>query len=541
MPEEKILFTHRRVITAALVAALVPTVSCATADSTSGYRLERLVTGTALHTINGLALAPDGRVLTANLAGETISALDPATGQINSLVPQRDGRSDDLVVAPSGEIFWTDPLAGAVKGRDRDGRIRTVADNLPGVNSIAFDRSRQHLYAGQTFFADGLWEIDPRAGVAPRLVARDLGSLNAFAFGPDGMIYGPLGKRGQVARIDPRTGVASTVAAGFRQPVSVRFDSRDRLYALDGATGQLIRIDPAAGAKDIVATLPAGADNMVIGPGDHAYVSNMADSAVTEVDLGTGARTTLTSSPLAFPQDIAFDGNTLYVADSTALRTVDPGTGVVTELARRLSSELEFPSGISVTAQHIVLTSELIGTVQVLDRATGEPAGEVHGLDNPSDAVELADGSLVVSEPANGRVLRVVDGRPRVLAENLGAPAGLALTPRGVVLAAEATGGRLLQIDPTSGEVTEIARGLGAPRAVAVAPDGSSVVLDAGGRRVVSVNSRGEQQVLADGLAVGHLTQPYARSGGVAVGADGTVFVAADRENSIYTIRRAGR
>ncbi|MEU0508059.1 MULTISPECIES: PQQ-binding-like beta-propeller repeat protein [Amycolatopsis] len=526
--------------TAAFLAALVLTTACATADSTTGYHLERLVTGSALHTINGLALAPDGTILAANLAGETVSTLDPATGKITGLVPQRDGRSDDLVVAPSGEIFWTDPLAGTVKGRDRDGRIRTVAQDLPGVNSIAFDRSRQHLYVGQTFFADGLWEIDPGGGAAPRLVARDLGSLNAFAFGPDGMIYGPLGKRGEVARIDPETGASSTVAAGFRQPVSVRFDSRGRLYALDGATGQLVRIDPAGGARETVATLPAAADNMVIGPQDHAFVSNMADSSVTEVDLRTGAATTLTSSPLAFPQDIALDGNTLYVADSTALRTVDPGTGKVTELARRLSSELEFPSGISVTARHVVLTSELIGTVQVLDRATGEPVGEVHGLDSPADAVELADGSLVVSEPAHGRLLHIVDGQLRPLAENLGAPTGLALSARGTVVAADATGGRLLEIDPASGAVTEIARGLGAPRAVAVAPDGAAIVLDAGGRRVVSVTTGGAQQVLADDLAVGYLTQPYARSGGVAVGADGTVYVTADRENSLYAIRKAG-
>ncbi|MFI7123068.1 hypothetical protein [Amycolatopsis sp. NPDC049868] len=540
------MLTHRRVTTAGLIASLALTTACATdnratADHSAASRVERLVDGTALHTINGLALTPDGDFLATGLASETISTFDPETGTTSGLVGPREGRSDDLVVGPSGEIFWTDPLAGAVKGRTPDGRIRTVARDLPGVNSIAFDRSRQHLYVGQTFFADALWEIDPRGDAVPRLVARDLGSLNAFAFGPDGMIYGPLGKRGQVARIDPRTGAASTIATGFRQPVSVRFDSRDRLYALDGAAGQLIRIDPATGTKDTVSTLPAAADNMVMGPRDHAYVSNMADSAITDVDLTTGATKTLTSSPLAFPQDIDFDGHTLFVADSTALRTVNPATGEVGEIARRLSSELEFPSGISVTARHIVLTSELIGTIQVIDRTTGHPVREVHGLTTPSDAVELADGSLVVSEPSNGRILHVVGDTPRPLAEKLGAPAGLALTRQGRILATDTTGGRLLEVDPTTGAVTEIARGLGAPRAIAVRPDGSVVVLDAAGGRAISVDARGEQRVLADGLATGYLTVPYARSGGIAVGPDGTVYIAADRDNAIDKIQKTDR
>ncbi|WNF01074.1 PQQ-binding-like beta-propeller repeat protein [Streptomyces luomodiensis] len=531
---------------AIIIASLALTTSCATATATSsgttGYRVKRIVAGTALHTVNGLALAPDGSLLAASLASETVSTIDPATGKAGALVAQPHGRSDDLVVTPSGEILWTDPLAGAVKKRDRDGRIRTVAQNLPGVNSIAFDRSRKRLFVGQTFFADGLWEIDPKGIAAPRLVARDLGWLNAFAFGPDGMIYGPLGKRGEVVRIDPHTGATSTVATGFRQPVSVRFDSHDRLYTLDGATGQLIRVDLATGAKETVAVLPAAADNMVIDRRDHAYVSNMADSSVVRVDLTTGAGRALTKSPLAFPQDIASEGNTLYIADSTALRRVDPRTGKVNEIARRLSSELQFPSGISATKRHLVLTSELIGTVQVVDRTTGEPVRAVDGLDKPADAVELGDGSLVVSEPATGRLLHIVGTTPRPLAENLGAPTGLVLTRDGDLLVTDTTGGRLLKIDPKSGAVTEIARGLGTPRAVAVAPDGALVVLDTAAGQVLSVNAHdGQHRVLAAGLAVGHLRQPYARSGGLAIGPDGTMYVTADRKNSVYAIRRTGR
>lgn len=326
------------------------------------------------------------------------------------------------------------------------------------------------------------------------------------------------------------------LAQGFRQPVSVRFDAQNRLYALDGATGQLARIDPA-GAKHTVAMLPAADDNMIIDSTGHAYVSNMADSSVSRVDLNTGTVRAITSSQLAFPADIASDGRTLYVADVTALRTVNPRTGAVGEIQRRLSSSLEFPAGISVTAAHFVLTSELIGSVQVVDRRTGKVVREVHGLDNPADAVELFDGSLVISEPANGRLLRVVGEEVRPLAENLGTPTGIAVTERGTVLVADAQG-RLVEVEPALGTVVERAAGLGGLRAVAVRPDGSAVVLDATGHRVLSVDRQGKQEVLATGLDVGYLDVPYARSGGLALGTDGTVYIAADRHNAVDAIRK---
>ncbi|MTD52441.1 PQQ-binding-like beta-propeller repeat protein [Amycolatopsis pithecellobii] len=532
--------TARRLRSVALALALVlPLTAGPDAAAATRYRVQRLVAGTTLHSPNGIALAPNGDLLTASLASETVSIVDPRTGRNRTLVGPRDGRSDDLTVAPSGEILWTDPVGGVVKGRAPDGRIRIVAHDLPGVNSIAFDRSGKHLYVGQLTFADALWEIDPAGQIAPRLVARDPGGLNAFAFGPDGMLYAPRSKYGEVARVDPRTGAISVIARGFRQPVSVRFDSRDRLYALDGATGQLARIGPD-GAKYTVATLPGADDNMIISPSGHAYVSNMADSSISRIDLDTGVVKLVRSSRLAFPADLASDGRTLYVADSTALRTVDARTGAVGEIQRRLSSSLEFPSGISVTAGHFVLTSELIGSVQVVDRATGKVVREVHGLDNPADAVELPDGSLVISEPAKGRLLHAVGETVRPLAENLGTPTGLAVTQRGTVLAADA-GGRLFEVEPASGTTVERASGLGGLRAVAVQPDGSVVVLDVAGRRVLSVNRQGKPKVLATGLDVGYLRVPYARSGGLAIGSDGTVYVAADRHNAIDAIRKTHR
>ncbi|MGW6791569.1 hypothetical protein [Streptomyces chartreusis] len=496
------------------------------------------MTGTGPHSINGITLRPDGTLVAASLIGETLTEIDPATGTGRPLARAPRGRSDDVVVSPEGEVLWTDPRAGAVKARAADGTVRTVADGLPGVNSIAYDRSTTRLFVGQTFLGDALWEIDPARVTPKRLVAKDIGQPNAFAFGPDGQIYAPVSKRKAVIRVDPATGAVEKVVDGFTQPVSVRFDSRDRLHVLDGARGEVIRVDAKTGAKRTVATLPAAADNMIIGPDDHMYISNMADSSVLDVDLDSGDRRVVTSSPLAFPVDIAAGPDDVVIADSTAVRSIDTADGQLHELARRLATKIQFPTGVSVHGDRLVLVSELIGTVQILDR-TGHPIRHAQGLQRPSDAVELDDGGLIAAEPAAGRLVRI-DGAapPRPLAVKLGTPTGLTVADDGRILVADASGGRLLAVDPKQGTVTAIATGLGAPRSVGTAPDGAVVVLDAGGRVLRLPSGATRATVLAEGLAVGYLDGPYPRSGGVAVTAAGSIYVTADKENSLYVIRR---
>ncbi len=97
-----------------------------------------------------------------------------------------------------------------------DGSTTDLATGLPGINSIALTRDGKRLFAGQVFMGEGLWEID-LAGVAPpRLVTDDTGGLNAFHFGPDGMIYAPSWERGQVVRVDPESGATTVLADGFQ-------------------------------------------------------------------------------------------------------------------------------------------------------------------------------------------------------------------------------------------------------------------------------------------------------------------------------------
>ncbi len=372
-----------------------------------GYAIERIVDGSGFHTVNGVAFGPDGRLYAASVLGESIFALDLATGAIETVVGPFAGESDDLVFTPTGDLIWTALLEGTVRMQTADGRTTDLATGLPGVNSIALTRDGKRLFVGQVFMGEGLWEIDLAGLTPPRLVAGHTGGLNAFQFGADGMIYAPSWERGQVVRVDPESGQTTILAEGFGKPGAVRFDSAERLYVLDDATGELFALDEQTPlwSRRRVARLATGTDNFAVGPGDLLYVSSMVDNSIHQVDPASGAVRVVVAGGLGFPRAMALssgpEGERLHLADSCAYRTVDPRTGAVSDIARAVATPLKFPTSISVGPRHMVLTSEVFGVVQLFD-LDGHFVRDVGGFDRPSAAIELDDGSLMWPSRSQG-------------------------------------------------------------------------------------------------------------------------------------------
>ena len=511
-----------------------------------GYAIERIVAGSGFHTANGIAFGPDGRLYVASVSGESIFALDIASGAITVEVGPSAGECDDLLFAPDGDLISTAFIEGAVRRHKADGSATDLATGLPGINSIALTRDGKRLFAGQVFMGEGLWEIDLAGVSPPRLVTDDTGGLNAFHFGPDGMIYAPSWSRGQVVRVDPKSGATTVLADGFQAPGAVRFDAADQLYVLDDKSGELWAFDCDGDAwhKRFIAKHATATDNMAMGADGLIYVSNMANNGIDAVDPKTGTVRTIVAGALAFPRAIAMaqgpEGEELHVADSGAYRIVDPRTGAVRDVARAVATPLQFPSSVSVGPHHVILTGEGLGVVQLFDRK-GVHVRDVAKFDKPSAAIELADGTLLVAEPIGGRLLMVEGDDRRTIAEGLNHPAALVDAGDGSVLVAESGSGKLLRVALANGALTTLADGLGGCRAMAVASDGTVIVLDAIGKRLLSVDlADGQATLIASGLPVGYLSKPYPRSGGVAVGADGSIYVAADIENALYRIKRAG-
>ena len=509
-----------------------------------GFAVEQIVEASGFHTVNGVAFGPDGRLFAASVGGESIFALDVATGAIESIVGPPAGEADDLAFSPRGDMVWTAFLEGVVRMKTAEGEIKDLASGLPGVNSIAFTRDGKRLFVGQVFMGEGLWEIDLAGIAAPRLVASDTGGINACQFGPDGMIYGPSWDRGQVVRIHPETGDTAILAEGFEKPGAVRFDLQDRLFVLDDRTGEIFMLEEAEGkwTRRLVAQLPSATDNMVIGPNGFFYVSGMPDNAIHEVNPDTGKSRVVVAGKLGFPRAIAVStdigGDLLHVADIGAYRVVNPRTKKVHDIARAVATDLKFPASVSVHRTSVLLTGELFGAIQIFN-FEGKLTREIFGLNMPGASIECDDGTIIVTEPLAGRVLRLSGDQKDIVAEGLQLPAGLADACDGSIYVSESAAGRLLRISLGDREVTLVAEELGMIRAIATTPNGLVAVLDVNGGRLLLVEpTTGIRTLVAHDLPVGRLKEPYARSGGLAVGSDGSIYVAADAENALYRIYR---
>lgn len=499
------------------------------------WRIRTLVPGSSFHTINGLALDGDGAVYAGSVAGEAIFRTRDFR-HVETLVGPPLGQADDLVVTRDGSVIWTVIREGIVRRRDPDGTVRDIATGIAGVNPIALTPDGQRLFVGQMLYGDSLWEVDPQGRRPARKLIAGVGWLNGFTVGQDGWIYAPVYSKGEVARIDPDSSKVNILGTGFEHPTSVRIARDGSVLVLESATGIIWELRD--GQRRRIAKLAAGLDNFVVRPDGQLLVSNMGNGSIVVVDPVGGSSKALISARLAFPSDIAVDGNRLVVADSFALRGVDRRTGAVSDILRPVVSGLYPATALSVAGDKAVLTSEMLGAVQIVDLKNTTLERTVLGAEGATDAIRTQDGRLFALLPAKGELVELADERQRVVARGLKAPAGLEDGRDGSVIVAESGSGSLLSINLADGKAYTIAGGLGTPRSVAIGRTGFAV-LDVGGRKAWWVDrATGKARIIAHDLPVGHLRKPYPRSGGIAMDAAGTVYIAADETNAIYAISR---
>lgn len=518
---------------AAAAAALLLAAGVAEAQT-----ITKITPGSHFHGVHGIRFAPNGELYAGSVIGQTLYAVNVDTGAVRVVEGPPQGMADDIAFGPGGQVVWTGISQGTVYTRRSGGPVEVLVRNMPGANSVAFSRDGKHLYLGQVFAGDGVWELDPAGKAAPRKIAGPVGGFNSFAVGPDGALYGPLWFKGQIARIDPQTGDVKVVAEGLQTPAAAKFGPKDELYAIDTKVGVLYRIDIATGAKTKVAQLKPSLDNMEFDKRGRLFISNMVDNGIEEVDLKTGRlRQVLKRTGLSNAADIAVlsEGgkDTLYIADSFAMRAVDGATGKITDIARSYSDDIGNPQAVGAGGDRVFFVGG--PRIDVRDRAgrriglienLGGAAADVAGLPNGDVLVLLANGDLI---RASG------DARTKV-AGGLRTPVGLAVGANDTAFVVERDAGRVVRVDLTTGAITEAAGGFTKPRAVAVRPDGSLVVLDSGAKAVVEVAPGGKRTVLAKDLPLGYIAA--APWGGLAVGATGAVYVAADGDNSIWRITR---
>ena len=519
-----------------------------TSTTTPQATVETFATGAAFKGANGVYVGPDGNLYVASVITPGVFALSIDDGHVIKRLGPDDGvtNPDDIAFAPDGTLCWTDILDGDVGCRPPGGKTVVAAKLTPGVNPLTFSDDGR-LFVSQCFFDTKLYEVDPKGGTAPRLIRDDLGpgcGLNGMDWGPDGMLYGPRWFRGEVIKVDVKTGDYSTVASGFGAPAAVKFDSKGRLHVLDTQKGEIVRID--GDAHTVVARLTPGMDNFAFAPDDRLFTSSFVDGYVAEVTSPTDVRY-LTPAGVSMPGGVAVVGDALYVADFFALRRYDLASRAQTGEVRDVLGISELGTVISLHANEqgtLLLSSWNDRTIRVWDPRTDARMALWQKKGRPIDALRFA-GEIVYSDFDAGSVASFAPETPddeTTRFTSQGVPAGLAVDGgalyvtqyRSGELLALADGGRWLAAAKT------IASGLLGPKGVMIKGGDAYVVESASGTLAQVHLADGIVKRIANGLAVG----TPAASGvpatmvfsGIAADAAGNFYVGGERDNLIHRI-----
>jgi len=545
------------ILLAALVLTACQQIQPAPKAASVPLRAEVLVQGASLQGgANGIYFDNQDRLYVGSVGGQRITVMDPETGQLLDKFGPEQGvaGADDLINGPDGSLYWTSLMTGEVGRMTPDG-VKSGQVVAPGVNPITFSDDGR-LFVALDFMGDTLYELDPELAEPPRLIAENLGWLNAFDFGPDGFLYGPLIQKGMVARIDVDSGSVTPVAGGFDFPVAVKFDPQGRLHLIEATSGKVWRIDTVTGNKEVVATIERGLDNLAFDSQGRLFVSRNDDGFIVEV-LPNGTTRTVSSGGMISAYGIAVladeQGNeSIFVADVTALRQFDGQTGSTQNVYHSLlfvtdpqaqMTELQAPMTAAADGKQLVLSSWFVNAVQVWDSTTRKVVESYPDFAVPLNAIRF-QGDLIVAELETNRVVRASGDNPAertTLAADLAVPMGLAASDNNLWVS-EWAKGTVLQLIAGGELLAEpkvVATGLAAPEGMAIALDGSLLVVESGAGRLsrIDLNS-GKVIPIVEGLELGASGPPTMPPiwgfSGVAVGPSGTIYVTGDKADVVY-------
>ncbi|MEV6425802.1 hypothetical protein [Streptomyces sp. NPDC051662] len=522
---------------------------------------------------NGVTFGPDGRLYVAQFIAGQISAVDPASGIVDVVVPMDSPvqAPDDLAFGADGSMYIADITPGRVWRRDRTGEFTLVSDAMKMPNGITCVGNR--LFVNEMRSNGRLMELFPDGG-EPTVLTDGLAWGNAMQLGPDGLLYYPHMIANEVWRISPDGGGPELVAEDVDDPVAVRFDQGGVLVVLSrGVAGIVTRIDLRTGARSIVVSGVAGLDNAAFDDENRMFVSSYASGGVTEMHTDGRIREIVPrglDGPFGVTVDLC---GTVYAADHFRLASPDgPEEDASTSTSAGANGNADvhtnadahtnasggivthdlrpFVHGITAADGVLHLTSQL-GEVRTYDPVEKTTRVRTTGLSEPTGIAVAPDGSLVVAETGGGRILRI-DGTDTVtvLAAGLEHPVDVAFDGEGRCYVSDDRLGAVLRLD--NGEAVTIADGLGAPQGLVVRDD-ELFTVETAHRRLRSISLvTGESGIDAENLAVGlppgitrttrhpvpGVPGPPRQFAGLALGPDGSLFLSANGEGSVLRLSR---
>jgi sugar lactone lactonase YvrE len=520
----------------------------ASATVAAGWRLTQLTQPSALFGANGMRIGPDGRLYVAQAFGSQVSAVDIRDGKVTTISPVGGPivGPDDLAFDSRGTLYATEVMSARVCARAPNGETRVIADNVPAANGITAYKDR--LFMDECRPGGRLFELYPD-GRAPRMMADNLPLPNALSVGPDGKIYFPAIAASEIWRIALEGGQPERFVADLAIPTAVKFNSKGALLSTQGRTGEILKFDIQSGNRSVVGKVRPGIDNFALTDDDRLFVSHFVDGGVAEI-MADGTERRLVQPGFLAPYGLAITDGTLYAADGISMAAVAPDGS-----CRRVGMlfDGQFPGFVRGLAAGV--GGNLVVTTTAGGVATYHPV--THAMTNhASDLNELYDldlapnGAIVVAEGGEGRVLVITGDKIAVAATGLARPMGVAAAPDGSCYVSEAGRGRVVHIN---GGITPALDGLREPQGLELVGD-DLYIIDAGARELVcfSVKTKRRETIVSNlpvgaapgvvpkllagvpGLLPGPL-RPYA---GITSGSDGTLYVAADGDGSVLTLRR---
>jgi uncharacterized protein (TIGR03437 family) len=472
---------------------------------------------------------------------ENILATSASLGAVTGIAVDRNG-AIFVSLSDYRRVLRIDPVRGTL--------APAAVDGLTGPAGLALDGANRLYIADPGSF---------RVRMVANGVASDAAGNGAQGYGGDG---------------------GAALAARFDTPFAVAVDSAGALYVADfynhvvrKVAGDIVTTvagtgEFGAGADNVAATSTplAGPSGIAFDPAGNLYIAELYGNRIRRIVGGTISTVPATAggTVLKQPTDIAFDSSgVLYIADygNNRVRVVGP-TGTMTVAAgngtlnssgdngaaasaglaapRRIAID---PAGNLLIADGVRVRKVVKGVISTL-AGGGVPAGE----NGPAEAAQLLNpqgltvdpsGSLYLSDPGTGRVLKIAGGtltrvagtgNPGTAPETgpaattpLAFPSGLAVDPAGAVYVADAGAARVRRI--ANGATATVAGGgttFGdngpATKAQLTAPDG--LALGAGGALYLSDGHR--VRVVAEGV-IG----PFAGNGSVGYQGEGTLATAA--------------
>lgn len=495
---------------------------------------------------NGIRTGSDGLIYVAQLTGSRISTIDPDSGEVTHL--ETSGAEivgpDDLVFDDAGNLYVTEFTENRVSMRAPNGVVRVLQGELFGSNPITFHQGR--LIAGECRMDARIMELD-RNGGAPRVIVDGLAMTNAFDVGPDGMLYFPVMEANQIWRVSLDGGEPEVIVGDLGVPDSVKFDAEGNIISTQVGSGLVLRIDPRSGAREVLADIGPGLDNSTF-VGDHLFVSHMTGS-IHEI-VRPGEVRILNPKGFLWPMGVAAasDG-AVYVADGSYAYVRKPG-GTLDLVGMLFTPGFPgFHRGVAAGAPGEWFVTTSIGEVKRYRPQAGQSELLASGYDRLMGLAVAPGGAIVFVESGTGRVLSLENGEATVLAAALDNPTGIAIAADGTCFVSESGSGRVVRLE--GGRSETVLDGLQLPEGLCAHED-RLYVIDVTARTLVEFGSSGgDRKVIMSGLPVGapegprkYLGPAGAFSGpmlsfaGLAAGSDGTLFIGADGEGSVLSLKR---